>query len=340
MKNFGIILDALTENEGMFFEDFDEEMVYEFYMEHGFMPINTYKAWDKLGYQVQKGEKKRMDLYLWVHKGKNQEIIDNDADGDSEKDKKKNPFYKKRSYMFDFSQVKPKEAEKLPDIPVYTGDIEVIDEIEEGTDLESVPENEVQDVVNDENNKMQFNYISVNKYNQPSKTTKEYLKSCRAALDKYVKNCLANGNTLSHEIQTDSVRNKYIVDGPSAIYMDFEKYKVNMPTATRIRKENLIPETDKKAEIKNIVPKALKELVTRYKKTTDNKNAFIKIDGVVFDTKKLLELSSIISSPSDIVSIMMPSDKKKPIIIVGQFGFALLCSMYSANENEIMGSIL
>ena len=68
MTNLQMVYGAIVGTEGIIYRDFDDDSIYEFLCEHGFMPVQTYKGWQNLGYQVQKGEKMRLAIPLWIHK--------------------------------------------------------------------------------------------------------------------------------------------------------------------------------------------------------------------------------------------------------------------------------
>lgn len=76
-------------------------------LENGFLPLNTYKRWQQLGYQVKKSEHAKALTRLWklkrnVNLQEAQETQENEEATDEQMQVY---FYKVNAYLFDISQV-------------------------------------------------------------------------------------------------------------------------------------------------------------------------------------------------------------------------------------------
>lgn len=71
------------------------------------LPIHTYKEWQRLGYQVKKGETAALSVNLW---GRGSVSAAEDED-----DAEKTPgrMYRSRAYLFTSFQVEPRTARKV-----------------------------------------------------------------------------------------------------------------------------------------------------------------------------------------------------------------------------------
>lgn len=346
MTNLEILTGAvLSAESGTLYRDFDEDSVLEFLYEYGFMPINTYASWKKLGYQVQKGEKKKMSVPLWVKNKKYKNPTDTDDIDPNADGTKRREFFSKMSYLFDFSQVaKIKQDIENIDIPVLDDMPEELDcenlEVEKGAEEISAPENEVQDVVNDENNKMQFNYSPV----EEEKTiyNEDLPKTCRTALNKYVKNLTSDKNDrgiITKQINIDEEHGTFIINGFTAIYMDFDKYIVPMPKAEEPMNHGGFFPKYEKISWSVLSIKDLKDAFKGYKKTTGNKMGYFRIYKTVLDAKILLDAVTIIDNKA--FTIECSDNPRNIAVLTGGYGKAIICPVNpnGIDETMIIGSI-
>lgn len=350
MTNLQLVYGAIVGAEGIIYRDFDDDSIYEFLCEHGFMPVQTYKGWQNLGYQVQKGEKMKLAIPLWVHKkGKKTEVIEADADGDSPRNTR--DFYMKTSYLFDFSQVQKIGADNNPvddiDIPVLSNDVpEDLDcenlEVEKGAEENSAPVVEVQSIADDEkkSNDMQFNYTPVKE--EKTIYNEDLPKTCRTALNKYVKNLMSDkngGSSITRQISIDEEHGTFIINGYTAIYMDFDKYIVPMPKAEKpMNHGGFFPKYEKTSWCVLSI-KGLKDAFKGYKKTTGNKTGYFRIYNTVLDAKLLLEAVTIIDNKA--FTIECSDNPRNIAVLTGSYGKAIICPVNSKGieETMIIGSI-
>lgn len=97
MNNITIIYNEILKNKLMTKPELEK-----YIKENGDIPLyRTFKEWNKLGYQIQKGEKARIITKLWyLKKGKIDKTKEMSEENTTEK------FILVKSYLFDIDQVK------------------------------------------------------------------------------------------------------------------------------------------------------------------------------------------------------------------------------------------
>ena len=86
---------------------YEQEALDAFINSKGFLPLNTYARWQKLGYQVKKSEHAKMMARLWkmkrnVNVREAQEAQENN---ETTEEQMQAYFYKVNAFLFDISQV-------------------------------------------------------------------------------------------------------------------------------------------------------------------------------------------------------------------------------------------
>ena len=258
----------------------------------------------------------------------------------------------KTSYLFDFSQVQRIDAKTEPsedigvdiDIPVLDDDIpDDLDcediEIEKGADENSVPESKVHSAMDDEKSNMQFNYKPIEKKKEVY--DEDLPRTCRTALNKYVKNLMSeksNAAPVTRYINTDEKHGTFILDGFTAIYMDFNKYKVPMPKADKPMNNSFFPEyAEKSWSVLSV--KDLKDAFKAYKEATGNKMGYFMIHNTVLDAKRLIETASIIDNKAFVIEYT--ENAREIAVMIGSYGKAIICPMNPTgiDGQMIIGSI-
>ncbi len=97
MNNITIIYNEILKNKLMTKPELEK-----YIKENGDIPpYRTFKEWNKIGYQIQKGEKARIITKLWyLKKGKIDKTKEMSEENTTEK------FILVKSYLFDIDQVK------------------------------------------------------------------------------------------------------------------------------------------------------------------------------------------------------------------------------------------
>lgn len=80
---------------------YTEEQTAAFFENEGGLPLHTFKEWQRMGYQVRKGEKAALTCYIWRFKKKSS---DKQQDGD-EQEIDESHFYKTKAFFFTAEQV-------------------------------------------------------------------------------------------------------------------------------------------------------------------------------------------------------------------------------------------
>lgn len=97
MTNLQIITEtAIAENI------FTEEQVEKFFSEFGMLPLFTFAEWKKKGYFVKKGEKAKMQCFIW-RKKKNK--ANKEATEDNTEETNEREFFKVKAFFFGIEQV-------------------------------------------------------------------------------------------------------------------------------------------------------------------------------------------------------------------------------------------
>lgn len=96
MTNFDIITNAAIE-AGIYTEEQIKEMI----SKGGDVPLHTFKEWQRIGYQVRKGEHAKLTCYIWRMNNKTSTMTINGIEQENDE----SHYYKTKAFFFTAEQV-------------------------------------------------------------------------------------------------------------------------------------------------------------------------------------------------------------------------------------------